>query len=147
MSDDAPSFDDMNRQVIEDFRAHGGAVDNAAGGFFRDKPVLILHNTGAKSGQTRHNPLVYATHGERYVVAASKGGARRDPHWLLNVRANPDVVVEVGGEQFPATATVIDDGPRRDDLYAELVAISDQFAEYERMTDRRIPVVMLEPRG
>jgi deazaflavin-dependent oxidoreductase (nitroreductase family) len=81
------------------------------------------------------------------VVAASKGGAPSDPHWLLNVRANPDVVVEVGSEQFPATAAVVDDGPRRDDLYARLIAIKDPFTEYERMTDRLIPVVTLEPRG
>lgn len=143
MSDDAP-FNDMNRQVIEDFRAHGGLVDNAAEGFFRDKPVLILHNTGARSGQTRLNPLVYATDDDRYVVAASKGGAPHDPHWLLNVRANPEVVIEVGSNRFAATATIIDQGPGRDDLYQRLVAITDQFAEYERMADRIIPVVALE---
>ncbi len=111
---------------------------------FAGKPVLILHNTGARSGQTRLNPLVYATDDDRYVVAASKGGAPHDPHWLLNVRANPDVVIEVGSDRFPATATIIDQGPERDDLYQRLVAITDQFAEYERMADRTIPVVVLE---
>ena len=137
-------MDDMNRHVIEDFRANGGVVDNAAGGFFQGKPVLILHNTGAKTGQRRLNPLVYATDGDRYLVAASKGGAPSHPHWLLNVRANPDVTVEVGVEEFPATATVVDDGPQRDELYAMLVSVMDQFADYEKMTDRRIPIVVLE---
>jgi deazaflavin-dependent oxidoreductase (nitroreductase family) len=144
MSDQRQQADDMNRQVIEDFRANGGVVDNAVGGFFRDKPVLILLNTGAKTGQERLNPLVYATDGDGYVVAGSKGGAPGDPHWLLNVRANPDVTVEVGVEEFPATATVIDDGPRRNELYARLVSVMDQFADYETMTDRRIPIVVLE---
>ena len=144
MSDERQQADDMNRQVIDDFRANGGVVDNAAGGYFKDKSVLILHHTGAKTGQQRLNPLVYATDGDSYLVAGSKGGAPSDPHWLFNVRANPDVTVEVGVEEFSATATVIDDGPRRDQLYAKLVAVADQFAEYERMTDRRIPIVVLE---
>jgi deazaflavin-dependent oxidoreductase (nitroreductase family) len=144
MSDQQQQADDMNRQVIEDFRANGGVVDNAVGGFFRGRPVLILHHTGAKTGQERLNPLVYATDGDSYLVAGSKGGAPSDPHWLLNVRANPNVTVEVGVEQFPATATIIDDGPRRDELYAKLVAVMDQFADYETMTERRIPIVVLE---
>jgi deazaflavin-dependent oxidoreductase (nitroreductase family) len=92
----------------------------------------------------RLNPLVYATDGDSYVVAGSKGGAPSDPHWLLDARANPDVTLEVGVEEFPATATVIDDGPRRDELYAKLVAVADQFADYETMTDRCIPIVVLE---
>ena len=57
MSDQQQQAEDMNRQVIEDFRANGGAVDNAVGGFFRGRPVLILHHTGAKTGQERLNPL------------------------------------------------------------------------------------------
>ena len=144
MSDERQQADDMNRRVIEDFRANSGVVNNAVGGFFHDKPVLILHHTGAKTGQQRLNPLVYATDGDRYLVAGSKGGAPSDPHWLVNVRANPEVSVEVGVEEFPATATVIDDGPRRDELYAKLVAVMDQFADYETMTERRIPIVVLE---
>ena len=139
-----PPVDDINRHVIEDFRANNGAVDVAMGGLFAGKPVLILHNTGAKTGKQRLNPLVYATHDERYVVAATKGGSPNHPHWFLNVRANPDVTVEVGTERFPAKATIVEDGPYRDELYAKLVAIMDQFAEYETKTDRRIPVIVLE---
>lgn len=139
-----PPVDDINRQVIDDFRANNGAVDVAMGGFFAGKPVLILHNTGAKTGKQRLNPLVYATHNGRYAVAATKGGSAHHPHWFLNVRANPDVTVEVGTERFPAKATIVEDGPYRDELYAKLVAIMDQFAEYETKTDRRIPVIVLD---
>ncbi len=139
-----PPVDDINRHVIEDFRANNGAVDVAMGGLFAGKPVLILHNTGAKTGKQRLNPLVYATHDERYVVAATKGGSPNHPHWFLNVQANPDVTVEVGTDRFPAKATIVEDGPYRDELYAKLVAIMDQFAEYETKTDRRIPVIVLE---
>ena len=98
---------DMNAQVIEDFRANGGAVDEAAGGFFAGKPVLILHTSGAKTGKERLHPLVYATQEDRLVVAASKGGAPTHPHWFLNLRANPDVTVEVGTETFSARATIV----------------------------------------
>lgn len=144
MTDEKQQMDDMNTQVIDDFRANDGGVDVAAGGFFAGKPVLILHNTGAKTGKQRLNPLVYATHDDSYVIAASKGGSPNHPHWFLNVRANPDVTVEVGTERFPAKATIVEDGPQRDELYAKLVAILDQFADYETMTDRRIPVVVLD---
>lgn len=137
-------MDDINAPVIAEFRANGGAVDHAMGGFFQGKPLLILHNTGAKTGKLRTNPLVYANYDGGYVVAATKGGAPDHPHWLHNVRANPEVTVEVGTAQFSARATVIEDGALRDELYAKLTAIMpDQFGRYETMTDRRIPVVVL----
>ena len=143
LTDVKQQMDDMNKRVIEDFRANDGRV----GGYFEGKPVLILHNTGAKTGQQRVNPLVYATHEGRYAVAATKGGAPTHPHWLLNVQANPDVTVEVGTETFPAKATIVEDGPARDELYGKLAAIMDQFAEYETKTDRRIPVILLDRIG
>ena len=137
-------MDDTNAPVIAEFRANGGAVDAAMGGFFKGKPLLILHHTGAKTGKLRTNPLVYANHDGSYVVAATKGGAQHHPHWFLNVRANPEVTVELGTERFPAKATVIEDGALRDELYAKLIAIMpDQFGKYETMTDRRIPIVVL----
>ena len=137
-------MNDINTPVIEEFRTNGGAVDRAMDGFFEDKPLLILRHTGAKTGKLRINPLVYALHDGSYVVAATKGGAPNHPHWFLNVRANPDVIVEVGTERFPAKATIVSDGPLRDELYAKLVAIMGQFADYEKMTDRSIPVVVLD---
>lgn len=141
----APSADDINKQVIDDFRSNDGAVDKAMGGFFAGKPVLILHNTGAKSGKRRLNPLVYASHDGCFVVAATKGGAPNHPDWYFNVRANPEVIVELGTDTIAARATIVDDGPHRDELYAKLIAIMGQFSEYETKTDRRIPVIVLEP--
>lgn len=135
---------DGNAHVIEEFRTNGGAVDRAMGGFFSGKPLLILHHTGARTGEPRTSPLVYATHRGTYVVAATKAGAPHHPHWFLNVRNDPSVSVEVGTERFPARATVVADGPLRDELYAKLVAVMSQYADYETMTVRRIPVVVLE---
>jgi deazaflavin-dependent oxidoreductase (nitroreductase family) len=137
-------MNDVNTHVIEEFRANNGAVESAFEGFFRGKTLLILHTTGAKTGTVRLNPLVYAAHGESYVVAATKGGAPSHPHWFLNVRANSEVTVEVGTEQIPARATIVEDGTLRDELYAKLVAMMPQFGRYETMTDRRIPVVVLD---
>ncbi|HSI31775.1 MAG TPA: nitroreductase family deazaflavin-dependent oxidoreductase [Miltoncostaeaceae bacterium] len=136
-------FDDMNREVVAEFRSNQGVVDTAAGGYFKGKPVLILHTTGAKTGAERANPLMYLDEGDRRFVFASKGGAPDNPDWYYNLKANPGVTVEMGTESYPATASVIT-GPERDRIYAEQVAAFPQFGEYEQKTTRRIPVVALD---
>ncbi|MEZ0284156.1 MAG: nitroreductase family deazaflavin-dependent oxidoreductase [Thermoleophilia bacterium] len=136
-------FDDMNREVVAEFRSNQGVVDTAAGGYFKGKPVLILHTTGAKTGAERANPLMYLDEGDRRFVFASKGGAPHNPDWYYNLKANPGVTVEMGTESYPATASVIT-GPERDRIYAEQVAAFPQFGEYEQKTTRRIPVVALD---
>ena len=70
-------FDEMNRKVIEEFRANEGRV----GGFFEGAPMVLLHTTGAKTGAARINPLMYLPDGDRVVVFASKGGAPDNPDW------------------------------------------------------------------
>ena len=97
-------YNAFNRQLIEEFRANGGKV----GGMFAGAPLLLLTTTGAKSGQPRVAPLAYTTDNGRFVVIASKGGAPTHPDWFHNVRANPEVTVEVGTETFPARATIPD---------------------------------------
>ena len=136
-------FDDMNREVVAEFRSNQGVVDTAAGGYFKGKPVLILHTTGAKTGAERANPLMYLDEGDRRFVFASKGGAPDNPDWYYNLKANPGVTIEMGTESYPATASVIT-GPERDRIYAEQVAAFPQFGEYEQKTTRRIPVVALD---
>jgi deazaflavin-dependent oxidoreductase (nitroreductase family) len=130
----------FNNQVVDEFRANAGVV----GGMFEGKNVLLLTTIGAKSGQERLSPLVYTRDGDRYVIAASMGGAPKNPAWFHNLVANPKVTVEVGGEKFEGTATVIADRAERDRLYAGMVAHAEGFAEYETKTDRLIPIVVLE---
>lgn len=132
---------DFNRRIIAEFRANGGKV----GGPFAGAPVLLLHTTGAKSGKERVNPLMYLQDDGTLAVIASYGGASHHPDWFHNVRANPDVTVEIGTETWPAVAQV---APRaeRDRLYALQASRFPAFAEYERKTDRLIPVVVLERR-
>jgi deazaflavin-dependent oxidoreductase (nitroreductase family) len=133
-------MNEFNKQVAAEFRANEGKV----GGMFADKNVLLLTTIGAKSGEERLSPLVYTTDGDRYVIAASMGGAPKNPAWYHNLVANPKVTVEVGTEKFEATATVIADRAERDRLYAGMVAHAEGFAEYETKTDRIIPIVVLE---
>lgn len=132
-------FNEINRQVIEEFRANGGK----AGGMFEGAPLAILTSTGAKSGVERVSPLVYVKDEDKFVIIASKGGAPTSPDWYHNLKANPSATLEVGTEKFGVTATEVT-GDERDRLYAKMVAIMPNFAEYERATTRKIPVVVLE---
>ncbi|KAA3636125.1 MAG: nitroreductase family deazaflavin-dependent oxidoreductase [Armatimonadetes bacterium] len=129
---------DWNAGIIEEFRANNGAV----GGMFEGAPLLILGTTGAKSHQRRENPLMYRDEGDRRFIFASKGGAPNHPHWLLNVRANPTVVVEVPGETYEATAVEVEE-PERSEIYERQGSAMPQFAEYQQNTERIIPVVEL----
>ena len=132
-------FNEMNKKIIEEFRANEGKV----GGFFEDKQLLLLHTIGAKSGQPRINPAVYITDDERLVVIASKGGAPTNPDWYFNLVANPEVSVEVGTEQFQAQATSATE-PERTKLFEQMAAEIPEFAEYEqKAVPRIIPVITL----
>ena len=131
---------DWNQKIIEEFRANGGKV----GGQFEGAPLLLLHTTGAKTGTERVSPVMYQQDGDRLVVFASKAGAPTNPDWYHNVRANPDVTVEVGTETVAARARVAE-GEERERLWSRQKAEWPGFADYEKKTSRTIPVVILEP--
>ena len=131
-------MNDWNEQIKAEFRANAGVV----GGPFEGQPVLILHTTGAKSGLERENPLCYLPDGDRMVIFASKGGAPTHPHWFLNLKANPEVTVEVGTETVTAVAAEVT-GDERDELYTRQVAAMPQFGGYQEGNPRLIPVVAL----
>ncbi|HEY2056202.1 MAG TPA: nitroreductase family deazaflavin-dependent oxidoreductase [Solirubrobacterales bacterium] len=133
---------DFNGQVIEEFRANGGA----AGGMFEGKPLLLLHNVGAKSGQEYVTPLVYLGDDARTFIFASKGGAPNHPGWFHNLKANPEVTIEIGTEKLDAVATEVT-GDERDRIYEIQKQQQPQFAEYEANTDRLIPVIELTPKS
>jgi deazaflavin-dependent oxidoreductase (nitroreductase family) len=106
----------------------------------------LLHHVGARSGKDRINPLVYHRDGDRYVVFASKAGAPTNPDWYHNLKANPNVTIEVGTDTIEVAASEAS-GDERDRLFRAQVQRSPQFGEYESKTDRVIPVVLLTPRG
>jgi deazaflavin-dependent oxidoreductase (nitroreductase family) len=133
---------DFNAGVIEEFRANGGT----AGGMFEGKPLLLVHNVGAKSGKEFVTPLVYLADGEDWVIFASKGGAPNNPGWYHNLKAQPAVSIEVGTDTVEVTAEEAT-GPERDRLYGIQEEQQPQFSEYAQKTDRKIPVIVLKRRG
>jgi deazaflavin-dependent oxidoreductase (nitroreductase family) len=133
---------DFNAGVIEEFRANGGK----AGGMFEGMPLLLLHNVGAKSGREFVTPLVYLADGDRYVIFASKGGAPVHPGWYHNLKAGPNVSIEVGTDTLDVVAEEAA-GEERDRLYGIQEKQQPQFADYAQKTERKIPVIVLSPRS
>jgi deazaflavin-dependent oxidoreductase (nitroreductase family) len=131
---------DFNAQIIEEFHTNEGRV----GGMFEGLPLLLLHHTGAKSGKPHINPLAYQSDAGRYVIFASKGGAPTNPAWYHNLEAHPNVEIEVGTDTIDVVASEAS-GEERERLYRTQAERVPQFAEYERKTDRVIPVVVLTP--
>ena len=128
----------FNEALIEEFRANAGVIPGELG----DVDMLLLTVRGAKSGLPRVIPLSYHVIDGRICVLASMGGAAKNPPWFYNVKANPDVTVEIGTETFTATAQITA-GDDRDALWAEVVRRMPIFGEYETRTDRTIPVIEL----
>jgi deazaflavin-dependent oxidoreductase (nitroreductase family) len=130
---------EFNRQLIEEFRTNGGKVT----GQFAGRPLLLLTSTGAKSGRAYTTPLVFTKDGNRLVIIASKGGAPTNPDWYHNLVAHPMATVELPGERFQAKA-VVTSGAERDRLFNQQAEQMPNFAEYQRNTTRKIPVIVLE---
>lgn len=137
------SANSWNTKTIDEFHAKKGRGIGQFGDI-----VLLMTAKGAKSGEPITTPLVYRQDGDNYIVIASKGGAPDHPKWLGNVKANPEVEVEVPAdgrtEKFKARARIVADGPEHDRLYAEQAKVWPAFLEYQKRTNRVIPAVVLE---
>lgn len=119
----------------------GGRADrgaNAPAGF------LKLTTTGRKSGLRRVASLIYMRDGMDYVLTASRGGAPRDPDWMYNIRAHPQVELEVHGTRISGVAEVAQ-GEKRRDLWAQLTDIAPMYKGYQKRTTREIPMVIVHP--
>jgi deazaflavin-dependent oxidoreductase (nitroreductase family) len=127
---------EMNRRVIEEFRANNGKVRGWG-------PLILLTTRGAKTGQTRIYPLMSVPDGESYIAVASKGGAPKNPLWYNNLLAHPDVMVEDGNETFAANARLLN-GDERKQAFEKAVSVYPPYAEYQKKTAREIPVFLLE---
>ena len=129
-----------NEGVIEEFRSNDGRVS----GMFSRMPLLLLHHKGAKTGTERINPLAYQKVASGYAVFASKGGADTNPAWFHNLKANPEVTIEVGTDTLEVKARVVD-GDEYQLIWDRQKREFPQFAGYETKTSReRIPVIVLE---
>ena len=132
-------MNDWNTALIEEFRANDGKV----GGQFEGAPLLILHTTGAKTGQERLAPVMYQAVGDHVAVFASKAGAPTHPDWYHNLLADPRATVEVGPETYAVKARVAE-GDERQRIWTTQKERYPGFADYEQKTSREIPVVVLE---
>ena len=109
-------------------------------------PTLLLTTRGRRSGLLRRTALIYGRDGDAYVVVASQGGLPQHPSWYLNLEADPKVHVQVGPDEFDATARQAT-GDERARLWREMAKIWPAYDEYQTKTDRHIPVVVLTPAG
>lgn len=139
LAGDMPDVNDFNQQMIKDFRENHGKL----GGPFEGATMLLLHSTGAKSGNERVNPVAYQPVGDNFAVFASKAGAPTNPDWYHNLVAHPETKVEVGDDTIGVTARVAT-GDERQRIWDKQKQIMPGFADYETKTTRQIPVVLLE---
>ena len=131
----------FNGRIITQYRKNHGQV----GGFFKGAPLLLLHHTGAHSGKSRINPVMYLKDGERYLVFASNNGANNNPDWYYNLKAHPDTRIEVGDDTIDARAEEVS-GVERDSLYERQASLYPRFAKYQHRAKRKIPVIALTKR-
>ncbi len=130
------TWNERNKSVIEEFRAHGGQVKGWT-------PLILLTTTGAKTGQPRIAPLMLVADGNRILAVASKGGHPKHPEWYLNLLAHPEVTVEVDSEKFETTARILS-GNEREQAFKKAAEVFPPYAEYQKKTAREIPVIALE---
>jgi deazaflavin-dependent oxidoreductase (nitroreductase family) len=118
-------------------------TDGAEGHMWNGAPILILTTKGARTGEARKHALIYGEDGDRYLVVGSRGGAPEHPQWYRNLRAHPDVEVQVLGDKFAATARTAtpEEKPR---LWRIMTKVWPAYDSYQERTDRAIPVVILE---
>jgi len=136
-----PDYSLFGDEHVRQYEATGGKV----GHDWNDANVLILHTTGRKSGATRKLPLIYGRDGKDYLIVASKGGAPTHPGWYLNLRAHPDVKIQVRDEVIPVTARTAT-AQEKARLWPIMTAEWPAYDDYQKGTSREIPVVLLSPR-
>mgnify|MGYP001328901970 FL=1 len=135
---DGSALADFNQAIIDEFRANGGVV----GGPFEGATLLLLHTTGAKSGQPRVSPLAYLTVDGKMIIIGSYAGAPKDPAWVHNLRAHPRARIEVGTDAYDVAVRELPAG-ERDATYPKVTEMAPAFAEYQAKTSRAIPLFEL----
>jgi deazaflavin-dependent oxidoreductase (nitroreductase family) len=134
-----PSPASWVRDQVELYESSGGTE----GASFRDMPVIILTTKGAKSGKVRKTPLMRVEHDGKYAAVASLGGAPKHPVWYFNVIEDPHVELRDGQQKWDMTAREIT-GDEKDVWWERAVAAYPDYADYQKKTDRVIPVFVLE---
>ena len=142
MAEYIPSPRDWVREQVELYEASGGTE----GTTLRDTglPCIIVTHTGQKTGAIRKTPLMTVKDGQNYVLVASMGGAPKNPVWVYNLRANPDVEIRDGTQVFKMRAREVEDDAERARLWELCVAAFPPYVDYQAKTSRRIPLFVAE---
>jgi deazaflavin-dependent oxidoreductase (nitroreductase family) len=138
---------ELDAQVIAEFRANAGVVTDAMGGHFKDIHLLVLHHTGRSSGTQYVTPLLYVEDGDRYILVGSNGGNAKEPAWVANVAAMTEVLIEVGERSLRAKPTLLREGPQWARLYAAVVSYWPAILQYQTLTTRTFPLIVLDIHG
>jgi F420H(2)-dependent quinone reductase len=136
----APSTLDWSRENAEQYMASGGTEGTELNG----RPVILLTTVGAKTGKIRKTPLMRVEHNGEYAVVASLGGAPRNPVWYFNIKANPHVEVQDGTVSGDFRAREVF-GEEKAAWWSRALETWPDYAEYQKKTDRQIPVFVLTP--
>ncbi len=137
-----PDLSLLGAEHVKRYRETNGEV----GHIWNGATALLLTTIGRKSGEARTQPLIYGTHQGKYIVVASKGGAPSHPAWYLNLCETPQVEIQVKEQVMKATARTADDA-ERETLWQVMTAVWPNYEQYAERTERKIPVVVLEPQG
>ncbi len=139
-----PSPEKWVRDQVEQYERSAGREANT----LRDTgiPIVVVTLRGRRSGKLRKVPLMRVEHGGRYAMVASKGGAPEHPGWYHNITASPEVSVQDGAAVIDGNARELE-GAERDEWWARAVEVFPTYAQYQRRTDRLIPVLVVEPRA
>lgn len=135
-----PSTSDWARENAELYMASGGKE----GTELKGKPVILLTTIGAKTGKIRKTPLMRVEHDGEYAVVASLGGAPKHPVWYHNIKAHPRVELQDGTVTREYEAREVA-GDEKATWWERAVAAWPDYADYQRKTDRQIPVFVLTP--
>jgi deazaflavin-dependent oxidoreductase (nitroreductase family) len=135
-----PSPRQRSRDQVAEYESSGGERGNT----MRGLPIVILTTRGAHSGKLRKIPLLRLEHDGRYAVVASLGGAPQNPVWYHNLKADPHVELQDGPEPRDMVAREVS-GAEKAQWWERAVAAFPDYADYQRRTDREIPVFVLEP--
>jgi F420H(2)-dependent quinone reductase len=122
------------------YRATGGKLFGRMG----KSPILLLNTVGRKSGKKRTSPLLYVMDGEDFVIIASKGGAPTHPAWYLNLRNDPEATVEIGDREVRVRAEEADPEAKAR-LWQKMVEMYPTYDDYQKKTEREIPLLILHP--
>lgn len=131
----------MGRITSAVYRGTNGKI---GGKFLKGSPVALLTTIGRKTGEPRTSPVLYLREGDRVIIAASRAGSDKHPMWYLNLKANPNVTIQIKGDVLHLTAREATE-PERADYWPKLVAMYSSFEDYESWTDRVIPILICDP--